>query len=48
MPTDVSSEDQVKAMVKAAIERFGRIDILVNNAAILISARRHPRPRSHE
>jgi NAD(P)-dependent dehydrogenase (short-subunit alcohol dehydrogenase family) len=37
VPTDVSSEDQVKAMVKAAVERFGRIDVLVNNAAILIT-----------
>jgi NAD(P)-dependent dehydrogenase (short-subunit alcohol dehydrogenase family) len=33
VPTDVSSEDQVKGLVKAAIERYGRIDILVNNAA---------------
>jgi NAD(P)-dependent dehydrogenase (short-subunit alcohol dehydrogenase family) len=44
-PTDVSSEDQVKAMVKATIERFGRIDILVNNAAILIA---HGDTRAHE
>ena len=44
-PTDVSSEDQVKAMVKTAIEQFGRIDILVNNAAILIA---HGDTRAHE
>jgi NAD(P)-dependent dehydrogenase (short-subunit alcohol dehydrogenase family) len=44
-PTDVSSEDQVKAMVKTAIERYGRIDILVNNAAILIT---HGDTRAHE
>jgi NAD(P)-dependent dehydrogenase (short-subunit alcohol dehydrogenase family) len=31
---DVSDEDQVKALVAAAIERFGKIDILVNNAAV--------------
>ena len=29
--TDVSDEDQVAALVAATIERFGRIDILVNN-----------------
>lgn len=43
--TDVSSEDQVKAMVQAGINRFGRIDILVNNAAILIT---HGDGRAHE
>ncbi len=32
--TDVSDEDSVKAMVKAAVDAFGRIDILVNNVAI--------------
>lgn len=31
---DVSDFDQVKAMVAAAKERFGRIDVLVNNAGI--------------
>ncbi len=31
---DVSDEGSTKAMAAAAIERFGRIDILVNNAAI--------------
>lgn len=35
--TDVSSESQVKALVETALQRFGRIDILVNNAAVLIS-----------
>jgi len=29
---DVTREDQAKAAVAAAIERFGRIDVLVNNA----------------
>ncbi len=32
--TDVSSEDSCKAMAAKAAERFGRIDILMNNAAI--------------
>ena len=30
---DISSEESVQAIYKAAIERFGRVDILVNNAA---------------
>jgi NAD(P)-dependent dehydrogenase (short-subunit alcohol dehydrogenase family) len=32
--TDVSSEADVQRMMDATIERFGRVDILVNNAAI--------------
>jgi NAD(P)-dependent dehydrogenase (short-subunit alcohol dehydrogenase family) len=32
--TDVSDLDQVRAMVGAAVGRFGRIDVLVNNAAV--------------
>ncbi|MBO3459410.1 glucose 1-dehydrogenase [Aetokthonos hydrillicola Thurmond2011] len=31
---DVSSEDQVKAMVQKTIDTFGQIDILVNNAGV--------------
>jgi len=29
---NVSDSDDVRAMVKAALDRFGRVDILVNNA----------------
>jgi pyridoxal 4-dehydrogenase len=32
---DVSSPDDVQAMVDATTDRFGRVDILVNNAAIV-------------
>ena len=32
--TDVSSSQNTKDMAKRAVEKFGRIDILVNNAAI--------------
>lgn len=31
--TDVRSRDQADAMVAAAVERWGRVDVLVNNAA---------------
>jgi 3-oxoacyl-[acyl-carrier protein] reductase len=31
---DVASEDSIKAGAKAAIERFGKVEILVNNAGI--------------
>jgi NAD(P)-dependent dehydrogenase (short-subunit alcohol dehydrogenase family) len=34
VPTDVADEDSVKAMVKRTIKAFGRVDFLVNNAAI--------------
>jgi NAD(P)-dependent dehydrogenase (short-subunit alcohol dehydrogenase family) len=33
--TDVSDETQVKAMTQQALDRYGRIDILCNNAAVL-------------
>jgi NAD(P)-dependent dehydrogenase (short-subunit alcohol dehydrogenase family) len=32
--TDVSKQEECDAMAKAAVDRFGAIDILVNNAAI--------------
>jgi hypothetical protein len=31
---DVSNEEQVKAMIQATIAKYGRINVLVNNAAI--------------
>lgn len=37
-PTDVSDEDQVEALVRAAVARFGRLDVMVNDAAIGESA----------
>ena len=39
---DVSSEEGTKAMAKAAFDKFGRIDILVNNAAIYDGLKRKP------
>jgi NAD(P)-dependent dehydrogenase (short-subunit alcohol dehydrogenase family) len=35
-PADVSSESAVRAVEKAVIHRFGRADILINNAGIAI------------
>ncbi len=32
---NVAKEDEVKGMVKAAVDQWGRVDILVNNAGIL-------------
>ncbi len=39
MPLDVTQREQVDAVVAAAHERFGRIDVLVNNAGITQDAR---------
>jgi len=32
---DVSKEDEVKKMVKESVDKFGKIDVLVNNAGIV-------------
>jgi NAD(P)-dependent dehydrogenase (short-subunit alcohol dehydrogenase family) len=37
---DVSNEEDVQAALKRAVDTFGRVDVLVNNAAVLI---RHER-----
>ncbi len=34
MPTDVVNPDSVKALFAAAVERFGRVDLLFNNAGV--------------
>lgn len=43
--TDVSDESQVKSMAQEALHRYGKIDILCNNAAILLY---HEEARAHE
>ena len=39
---DVSDEDSVKRLVAATVERFGKIDILVNNAALFAPLQEQP------
>ncbi|HZV93922.1 MAG TPA: SDR family oxidoreductase [Caldimonas sp.] len=36
-PCDVTVEEQVRAVVREALERHGRIDVLINSAGIIIS-----------
>src|SRR5262252_11189759 len=39
--TDISSEEATKAMAQAALDRFGAIDVLINNASLMsVLARR--------
>src|SRR5512134_836942 len=33
---DVSDEEQISAMVTRTLEAYGRVDILINNAAVLV------------
>tara|TARA_A100001037_G_scaffold303845_1_gene338921 strand:+ start:1093 stop:1857 length:765 start_codon:yes stop_codon:yes gene_type:complete len=37
IPTDVAGVDQVERLMKNTLDRFGRVDILVNSAATLIN-----------
>jgi len=34
VPCDVTSEQQVQALMDGAVQRFGRIDVLINNAGL--------------
>ncbi|NYE59971.1 short-subunit dehydrogenase [Duganella sp. 1224] len=44
VPTDVGSRDEVTALGRAAVERFGRIDTWVNNAGVSIYGRHREVP----
>lgn len=35
MATDVTQHEQVKALVDAAVETYGRIDVIINNAGLM-------------
>ncbi|MFH1018101.1 MAG: SDR family oxidoreductase [Pseudomonadota bacterium] len=39
VPTDLAEEDQVRAMVDRTVSHFGRLDVLINNAAQVHFAR---------
>ena len=39
IPVDVTQEASVRALVQATIDRFGRIDVVVNSAGVSMSAR---------
>jgi len=43
--TDVASEEQIKEMVNVTLARYGRIDVLVNNAGIILGQQE---ARAHE
>src|SRR4051812_16608977 len=46
VPTDVTDAEQVRAMVDTAVQCYGRVDMLVNNAAgVAARPRREHRPR---
>jgi NAD(P)-dependent dehydrogenase (short-subunit alcohol dehydrogenase family) len=42
LKVDVSNEEHTARMADETVKTFGRIDILVNNAAIFINIQRHP------
>ncbi|EFH80469.1 SDR family oxidoreductase [Ktedonobacter racemifer] len=35
IPTDVTDSDQVKRLVDAAVQTYGRIDVMINNAGLM-------------
>lgn len=43
MPCDVSNNEQVKAFVTACVDKYGRLDVGINNAGIS-----HPKKRLHQ
>jgi NADP-dependent 3-hydroxy acid dehydrogenase YdfG len=36
VPTDVTDEEQVRAMIEATVDEFDRLDVLVNNAGVML------------
>ena len=44
--TDVSQECAVKALFETTLSHYGRVDVLYNNAAVLLPGRDLPDPRN--
>ncbi|MBT2475856.1 SDR family NAD(P)-dependent oxidoreductase, partial [Microbacterium sp. ISL-103] len=42
VPVDVSDPDSVDAMVSRVVERWGRVDVLINNASIFATLQKGP------
>lgn len=42
VPVDVTSVEKTRSMTEAALERYGRIDVLVNNAALYSVIKKKP------
>ena len=40
VPTDISKNEDCRALVQAAVDTFGKLDILVNNAGVLDTGRK--------
>jgi NADP-dependent 3-hydroxy acid dehydrogenase YdfG len=38
LPTDVTKYDEVKRLVNTAVQRVGRIDVMINNAGMMPQA----------
>src|SRR5512138_2908491 len=47
LPTDVSDEAQCRALVEKTLERFGRLDLLVSNAGLAVTALLEDLPDLH-
>ena len=41
MPCDVSSADEVQNLAQRVIDEYGRVDVLVNNAGVIVQGRIH-------
>jgi NAD(P)-dependent dehydrogenase (short-subunit alcohol dehydrogenase family) len=42
---DIATADTAERVTRHAIDRFGRIDTLINNAGVFVAKRRHGHPR---